>query len=94
MSFPGNFAVKYSNKSCIYSMSQFRVLQDDQLNMTVLFWYLVKSVHVYSRVCWTSHFLQGTLKTGPCLTGHPVFIQLCMNKQKTLNLCKITNFIF
>ena len=48
----------------------------DQLNMAVYFWYLVKSdlssVHVYSSAYWTSHFLQGTRKTCPCLTGHLV----------------------
>ena len=44
--------------------------------ITVCFWYLVKwylsSVHVYSSVHWTSHFIQGTTKTCLCLTGHPV----------------------
>ena len=53
-----------------------RLLQDDQLNMTVFFRYLVKSVlfsvRHSTRVHWISHFLQGTRKTRPCLTGHPV----------------------
>ena len=44
--------------------------------MAVFFWNLVKNnlfnVHVYSIVHWTRHFLQGTRKTRPCLTGHPV----------------------
>ena len=38
-------------------------------------WYLLNSdlsiVH-YLRVHWTSHFIQGTRNTRPCLTGHPV----------------------
>ena len=42
------------------------------LNMDVLFWYLVKSVCVYSILHWFSHFLQGTRKTGPCLSGQVV----------------------
>ena len=32
----------------------------------------LSSVHVYSGVHLTSHFLQGTRKTWPCLTGHSV----------------------
>ena len=42
--------------------------------MAVFFWYLGKSdlssVHVYSSVDCTSHFLQGTRKTRPCLTDN------------------------
>ena len=38
--------------------------------------YLVKSdlssVHVYYSIHWTSYFLEGTKKTRPCITGHPV----------------------
>ena len=30
------------------------------------------SVHVYSSVHWTRHFLKGTRKTRPNLTGNPV----------------------
>ena len=45
--------------------------------MAVLFWYLLKSdqssVHMYSSVHWTCHFLQGTRNTGPCLSGRPVY---------------------
>ena len=51
-------------------------IQGDQLNMAVFLWDLGKSdlssVQVYSGVHWTSYFLQGTRKTRPCLTGHPV----------------------
>ena len=51
-------------------------LQGGQLNMAVCFWYLGKSelssVRVYSSVHWTNQFLQGTRKTRPCRTGHPV----------------------
>ena len=42
----------------------------------VFFWYLVKSdmssVRVYCSIHWTSHFLQGTRKTLPCLSGRVV----------------------
>ena len=51
-------------------------IQGDQLNMALFFWNLGKSdlfsVHVYSSVLWTSHFLQGTRKIQSCLIGHPV----------------------
>ena len=51
-------------------------IYSDQLNMALLFWYLDKSdlfnVHVYSGVQLKSHFIQGTRKTRPSLTGHPV----------------------
>ena len=46
--------------------------------MAVFFWYLAKSelsnicnVHC-TRVHWTSLFLQGTNKTRPCISCHPV----------------------
>ena len=61
------------------------ILQGDQLNMAVCFWYLVKSdlssVHYSTRVHWKSHFLQGSRKTRPCLSGHLVCIgipQICL----------------
>ena len=48
-------------------------LQPDQINMTVFFWYLVKSDLSSIRYCTlTSHFLQGKRKTRSCLNGHPV----------------------
>ena len=40
----------------------FTSLQGDQLNMAVFFWCIgsyLFGVYVYSRVHWTSHFLQG-----------------------------------
>ena len=44
--------------------------------MAVFFFYLVKSdlssVHYCTRVQWTNQFLQGTRKTRPYITGHPV----------------------
>ena len=44
--------------------------------MAVFFWYLGKSEHCtvtrYRSVHWTSHFLQGTRKTWPCLSGDHV----------------------
>ena len=52
-------------------------LQPDQINMAILFWYRVNidaSVRILSsNVYWTSHFLQGTRNTRPCITGHPVY---------------------
>ena len=56
-----------------------RLVQGDQLNMAVCFSHLVSgtsdlpNVHVYSSVHWTSHFLQGTRKTWPCISGRPVY---------------------
>ena len=50
-------------------------IQPDQINMTVLFWYLAESnasVRYGTYVHWTNHVLQGTRNTRPCLTGHPV----------------------
>ena len=47
-------------------------VQGGQLNMAVCFWYLVKGVHVLSIVYWTSHFLQGTRKSWPYLSGRVV----------------------
>ena len=53
-------------------------LQHDQINMAVFFWYTLSNVTclVYASVhTYTGHFLyflQGTRKTRPCLTGHPV----------------------
>ena len=46
--------------------------------MAVIFWYIVKSdlssVRYCTRIHSTRHFLQGTRKTRPYLTGHPVLI--------------------
>ena len=51
-------------------------LPGDQLNMAVCFWYFVKSdmtgVRYCTRVHWTSHYIQGTRNTRPCITRHPV----------------------
>ena len=49
-------------------------IQGAQLYMTVCFLFLVpcKKWIVHCPVYWTSHFLQGTRKTRPCITGHPV----------------------
>ena len=75
------------------------VLQDDQLNMALCSWYLVKSdlsgVHVYSSVNWTRHFLQGTRKTRPCLSGRFVscFSLLCSQMYRILFLY-LRNTIF
>ena len=48
-----------------------------QIKMAVFIWYRVKSnlstVSYCSRVHWTSHCLQCTSNTRPCLTGHPVY---------------------
>ena len=51
-------------------------VQVDQLNVTVCFWYLVKSVlssvRVYSALNWTGHFFQVTRKLWLCLSGQVV----------------------
>ena len=46
-------------------------LLGDQLNMAVCFWDLVISDLFSLRYC-PRHFIQGTRKTQPYLTGHPV----------------------
>ena len=52
------------------------LLQSDQLNTAVYFWYFVKSdlssVQMYSSAHWASHLLHGTRKTRPCLSGRVV----------------------
>ena len=68
-------------------------VQDDQLNMAVRFWYLWESdmsgLHMYNGVHWTSHFLQGFIKTQPCLTGHPVCVDNWLGPDSQINLLKI-----
>ena len=39
-----------------------------------VFWYLGKSVHIYSSILWISCILKGTRKTRPCLSGLPVSV--------------------
>ena len=59
-----------------------KILQPDQLNMTVFFWYLVRGdlavvrycTPIHVRVDWTNNFLQGIRNTRPCITGHPVVL--------------------
>ena len=51
--------------------SEFVEIQGDQLNMVPLKSDM-SSLHVYSGAHWTSYLLQCTIKTRPCLTGHPV----------------------
>ena len=51
-------------------------LQNNQLDMAVFFWYLVKSDWSSVRYCtslhWTSHSFKDTRKIRPRLTGHSV----------------------
>ena len=55
--------------------------------MAVSFWYSVKSDVSCVRYCicvhWTSHFLQGTINTKPCLNDHPVYSVLQENTPST-----------
>ena len=57
------------------------LLQGDQLNMAVFFWYLVQndlsSVCSCTRVHWSSDFLHGTRKTRPCLTDNSLQSDNC-----------------
>ena len=52
------------------------MVQPDQINMAVFFWFLIKnemsSVSYCIGIPWTIHFLQGTRDTRPCLTGHSI----------------------
>ena len=58
--------------------STYDPFQPDQINMAVLFWYLVigdaSAGHYTVAYIWASHVLQGTRLTRPCITGHPVCI--------------------
>ena len=58
-------------------------IQHDQINMAGFFWYLIKNdlsgVGYCTGVHWTSNFLQGTRKTLPCITGHPVYIVMLLD---------------
>ena len=60
----------------VWTISNLFYVQPDQINMAVVFWYLVKSdlssVRYSTRIHWTSHVLQRTRNTRPCITGHPV----------------------
>ena len=55
--------------------------------MAVLFWYIVKSdllsVHNFTSVHRTSHFLEGTRYTRPCITGNPVQ-KICIVRQGSI----------
>ena len=55
------------------------LVQPDQINMAVLFSYLVKSdasvcYCTYSSLHWTSRVLQGIITTRSCINGHPVIL--------------------
>ena len=56
--------------------------------MGVFIWYLVKSDLSYvgycTRVHWTSHFLQVTRNTGPCIICKPVPYFKCPNNRRPL----------
>ena len=79
-----NLRLSYENQQLvniyayIISIDMACMLQCDQLYMAVCFWYPVKSdlssVHVFRSVYWTSHFLQGTRETRPCLSGRVVWV--------------------
>ena len=53
----------------------FYCIQPDQINMTVLFMASTTTV-----VHWTSHFLQGTRNTRPCITVNIHFLLFTMKK--------------
>ena len=57
------------------SIGEFKI-HSDQINMAVFFWYFfirdLSRVRYCIPVHWTSHLLQGTKNTQPCITGHPV----------------------
>ena len=56
-----------------YCCDFYDTVQRDQINVAVLFWYLVKIDATLKQLNWTSHVLQGTGHTRPCITGHPVY---------------------
>ena len=66
-------ALGFGSLSLLWTI--FMYVQSDQLNMAVLFWYLVNSdmsrVRYCTRVHWTSHFLHGSRKTRPMFNWSP-----------------------
>ena len=54
----------------------FRIIQNDQINMAVLFWYLVKSdlanVGYYTPFTGQETFYKSTGNTRPCIAGNTV----------------------
>ena len=79
------------------------IIQGDQLNMALCFWYLVKTSPVYWSVHWKSHFLQGTIKTRLCLSGqaeyrykkiHFFSLHICNNFTKTLYCAFLSILIY
>ena len=50
------------------------LIQPDQINMAVFFWYLVESDLSNVRCCTWCYFLQGTRNTQPCLSGQVVYL--------------------
>ena len=69
----GTSTQRSTSTSALTSTSRYRVTS---LTWPRFFLYLVKSylscVRYRTRVHWTSHVSQGSRKTRPCLTGHPV----------------------
>ena len=67
-------------------------VQCDQLNMAVFFLDLGKndlsSVHVYSSVHWTSHFIQGTRKIRPCICLGDLTQRMYPEEELTQNLSR------
>ena len=67
---------KTLNITTAFNLVENVLLQGDQLNMAVFFWYLVKMTLVYATVLnslhGTSHVFQGTRIARPCLIGLPV----------------------
>ena len=74
--------LKYSCRLHGTFSSKFWKKEPNQLNMAVFFWYLVKidlsstvyatTYYIHTSVHWTSHFLQGTKNTRPCLSSRVV----------------------
>ena len=71
----------WGKSSWIFILKIFCIIQGDRLNMTVIFWYFVKSVRYCKREHWTSQFFEDTRNTAmfnwsPCMC----IVYIVMNK--------------
>ena len=97
------FALKAARKQLDPTLRNIsKLFQQDQINMTVFFWYFINSdlssVRYYVRVNWTSRVLQGTRITRPSLSGRFVpntqFLERSKNNKWGDASVKIISLLF
>ena len=65
--------MSHHNQAQLYSFAGWPVKHGRVFLVPWKKWLFHCSVGYFTRVHWTSHFLQCTRNTRPCLTGHPVY---------------------